>query len=173
MSRIAYVNGRYVPHRLGRVHVEDRGFQFADAVYEVIAIQRGAFIDEDRHLASADTRSRGVLALAAPISDAALKQVMRETVRRNRVTDGIVYLQVSRGVAPRDFAFPTLPGRALVVTARRMRIADPRLIAERRRGHHRAGHALEAARHQIRLAAAQRAGKAAGERSRRLRGLAD
>jgi D-alanine transaminase len=128
MSRIAYVNGRYLPHRLARVHVEDRGFQFADAVYEVIAIQRGGFIDEERHLARL-TRSRGELKLAAPMSDAALKRVLRETVRRNRIADGIVYLQVSRGVAPREFAFPAAARPTLVVTARRMRIADPRLVA--------------------------------------------
>jgi D-alanine transaminase len=129
MSRIAYVNGRYLPHRLASVHVEDRGFQFADAVYEVIAIRRGAFVDEDRHLARLK-RSRSVLALAAPMSDAALKLVIRETVRRNRVTDGIVYLQLSRGAAPRDFAFPAHTRPSLVITAREMRIADPRLIAE-------------------------------------------
>jgi D-alanine transaminase len=127
MSRIAYVNGRYLPHRLARVHVEDRGFQFADAVYEVIAIRRGAFVDEDRHLARL-ARSRGELRLAAPMSDAALKLVLRETVRRNQVADGIVYLQVTRGVAPRDFAFPAGKRPSLIVTARRQRIADPRLV---------------------------------------------
>jgi D-alanine transaminase len=128
LSRIAYINGRYVPHRHAHVHVEDRGFQFADAVYEVIAIRRGAFIDADRHLARL-ARSRGALKLAAPMSDAALKLVLRETARRNGVADGIVYLQVSRGAAPRDFAFPAKARPSLVVTARRMRIADPRLIA--------------------------------------------
>ncbi len=129
MSRIAYVNGRYVPHRHAQVHVEDRGFQFADAVYEVIAIRRGAFIDEDRHLARL-ARSRDALKLAAPMSDAALKLVLGETVRRNGIADGIVYLQVTRGAAPRDFAFPAQARPSLVVTARRMRIADPRLIAK-------------------------------------------
>ena len=128
MSRIAYVNGRYLPHRLARVHIEDRGFQFADAVYEVIAIRRGAFIDEDRHLARL-ARSRDALRLAAPMSDAALKRVLRETARRNGVTDGIVYLQVTRGAASRDFAFPARARPSLVVTSRRQRIADPRLIA--------------------------------------------
>lgn len=128
MSRIAYVNGLYRPHREACVHVEDRGFQFADAVYEVVAIRNGAFIDEDRHLARL-ARSRGALKLAAPMSDAALKLVLRETARLNRVTDGIVYLQVTRGAAPRDFAFPKTAKPSLVVTARRMRIADPRLIA--------------------------------------------
>jgi D-alanine transaminase len=129
MSRIAYVNGRYVPHRLACVHVEDRGFQFADAVYEVIAIRHGGFVDENRHLARL-ARSRSVLALAAPMSEGALKLVIRETVRRNRVTDGIVYLQLSRGVAPRDFAFPAHARPSLVITVRHMQIADPRLIAE-------------------------------------------
>jgi len=128
MSRVAYVNGRYLPHRLARVHVEDRGFQFADAVYEVIAIRRGAFVDEDRHLERL-TRSRSVLALTAPMSETALKLVIRETVRRNRVTDGIVYLQLSRGAAPRDFAFPAHTRPSLVITVRGMRIADPSLIA--------------------------------------------
>jgi len=127
VSRIAYVNGRYVPHRLARVHVEDRGFQFADAVYEVIALRHGAFIDEDRHLARL-ARSRGEVRLAAPMSDAALKLVIRETVRRNQVRDGIVYLQVTRGVAPRDFAFPAAAKPSLIVTARSQRIADPRLV---------------------------------------------
>jgi D-alanine transaminase len=127
MSRVAYVNGRYVPHRLARVHVEDRGFQFADAAYEVIAIRRGAFVDEDRHLARL-TRSRGALKLAAPMSDAALKLVIRETARRNLVADGIVYLQVTRGAAPRDFAFPAASRPSLVVTARSQRIADPLLV---------------------------------------------
>lgn len=128
MSRVAYVNGRYVPHRHAQVHVEDRGFQFADAVYEVIAIRNGAFIDEERHLARL-ARSRRELKLAAPMSDAALKLVLRETARRNGIRDGIVYLQVTRGAAPRDFAFPKSAKPSLVVTSRRMRIADPRLIA--------------------------------------------
>jgi D-alanine transaminase len=127
MSRIAYVNGRYLPHRHAQVHVEDRGFQFADAVYEVIAIRHGAFVDEDRHLARL-TRSRGAVKMAAPMSDAALKLVLRETVRRNRVVDGIVYLQVTRGEAPRDFAFPPARRPSLIVTARSQRIADPRLV---------------------------------------------
>jgi D-alanine transaminase len=127
LSRIAYVNGRYVPHRHARVHIEDRGFQFADAVYEVIAIRRGAFIDAERHLARL-ARSRAALKLAAPMSDAALSLVLRETARRNGVADGIVYLQVSRGTAPRDFAFPAKARPSLVVTARRQRIADPRLV---------------------------------------------
>lgn len=124
MSRIAYVNGRYLPHRFARVHIEDRGFQFADAVYEVIAIRSGHFVDAERHLARLE-RSRREVGIAAPMSDQALLFVLRETARRNDVRDGIVYLQVTRGVARRDFAWPAGAKPSLVVTARRQRVADP------------------------------------------------
>lgn len=128
MSRIAYVNGRYLPHKRACVHVEDRGFQFADAVYEVIALRAGRPIDEDRHLARLH-RSLAALEIAAPMSDAALKTVMREVIRRNGIADGILYLQVSRGSAPRDFAFPKRAEPSLVMTARRQRFAA-RLVEE-------------------------------------------
>ncbi len=117
MSRIAYVNGRFAPHRDAAVHIEDRGYQFADAVYEVIAIQNGRFVDEEPHLDRLD-RSLGELRLAPPVARPALKHILRETVRRNRVRDGIVYMQVSRGVARRDHAFPAHRNSSLVVTAR-------------------------------------------------------
>lgn len=117
MSRVAYVNGRYVPHRAARVHVEDRGYQFADAVYEVIAVADGRFLDEDPHLDRLD-RSLRELRIGWPIARAALKQVLRETVRRNRVRNGLVYFQVSRGVARRDYGFPKDARPSLVVTAR-------------------------------------------------------
>lgn len=119
MSRIAYVNGRYVPHRHASVHVEDRGYQFADGVYEVCEVWNGHLVDERRHLDRLD-RSLHELSIPAPMSRAALGTVLREVVRRNGVTDGLVYLQVTRGVARRDHAFPP-PGTppAVVVTARR------------------------------------------------------
>jgi D-alanine transaminase len=128
MSRVAYVNGRYVPHRIARVHIEDRGFQFADAVYEVVAIEDGVFVDEGLHLARLH-RSLAALRMATPMSDAALRAVLREVVRRTGVAEGIVYLQVTRGAAPRDFAFPAAARPSLVVTARRKRLIDPRLLA--------------------------------------------
>jgi D-alanine transaminase len=118
MSRIAYVNGRYRPHRDALVHVEDRGYQFADGVYEVCEVRGAHIVDERRHMARL-TRSLGELRIALPMPLAALSVVLHETVRRNRVRDGIVYLQVTRGVARRDHAFPangTAP--AVVVTAR-------------------------------------------------------
>jgi D-alanine transaminase len=126
MSRVAYVNGRYVPHRLAAVHIEDRGYQFADGVYEVLAVVGGEIVDEEPHLARL-ARSLSELRIARPLSDAALKVVMRETIRRNGVRGGIVYLQVTRGVAPRDHAFPKSAKPVLVVTSRRKRPADPRI----------------------------------------------
>ena len=120
MPRIAYVNGRYVRHSLATVHVEDRGYQLADGVYEVCEIRGGHPIDEARHMARLD-RSLGELSIRWPMDKAALGAVMREVVRRNRISDGIVYVQVTRGVAPRDHAFPKPEVRpSLVVTARSM-----------------------------------------------------
>ncbi|HVH74808.1 MAG TPA: D-amino-acid transaminase [Stellaceae bacterium] len=126
MSRIAYVAGQYLPHRLAAVHIEDRGYQFADGVYEVMAIARGHIVDEEPHL-SRLARSLGELEIARPMEDAPLKIVLREVVRRNRVSDGIVYLQVTRGAARREHAFPKAAQPVLVVTARQVRPPDPKL----------------------------------------------
>lgn len=118
MSRIAYVNGLYRPHRDACVHVEDRGFQFADGVYEVCEVKDGRLVDERRHMARL-VRSLGEVRIALPMTLPALSIVLHETVRRNRVRSGIVYLQITRGEARRDFAFPapdTWP--TVVVTAR-------------------------------------------------------
>src|SRR5215467_8947391 len=118
MSRIAYVNGRYLPRNAAKVAVEDRGYQFADGVYEVCEVRGGRLVDERRHMARLN-RSLGELRIAAPMSQAALAVVLRETIRRNRVRDGIVYVQVTRGVARRDFPFPAANTRpSIVVTAR-------------------------------------------------------
>jgi len=127
MSRIAYVSGQYLPHRQAAVHIEDRGYQYSDGVYEVIAVMGGHLVDEVPHLARL-ARSLGELRIAPPIGDAALRIVMREVVRRNGVDTGIVYLQITRGVAPREHGFPTKPtDPVLVVTARRSRPPDPSL----------------------------------------------
>ncbi|HVG50835.1 MAG TPA: D-amino-acid transaminase [Xanthobacteraceae bacterium] len=118
MSRIAYVNGRYVSHRDACVHIEDRGYQFADGVYEVCEVRGGRLVDERRHMERL-RRSLKELRIAEPMSPAALSVVLHETVARNNVANGIVYLQVTRGVARRDHAFPTVPTPpSLVVTAR-------------------------------------------------------
>jgi D-alanine transaminase len=118
MGRIAYVNGRYLPHGQAVVHVEDRGFQFADGVYEYFAVFGGRLADAEGHLERL-WRSLSEIRIRPPMSEAALMVVMRETTRRNRIRDGSVYLQVTRGTASRDHAFPhpsTPP--TVVVTAR-------------------------------------------------------
>lgn len=119
MPRYAYVNGRYVPHRDARVHVEDRGYQFADGVYEVVTVQGGRLVDERGHIDRLE-RSLREVKMAAPIGRRSLGLVMRELVRRNGIRDGLVYLQITRGVAPRDFKFPAKAEPSLVLTARRV-----------------------------------------------------
>jgi D-alanine transaminase len=118
MSRIAFVNGRYLPLRQAMVHVEDRGYQFGDAVYEVCEVREGRLIDERRHLARLK-RSLDALQIRPPMSQPSFGVVLREVVARNRIRYGIVYLQVSRGVARRDHGFPApdVPP-SVVVTAR-------------------------------------------------------
>jgi D-alanine transaminase len=118
MSRIAYVNGRYRPHRDALIHIEDRGYQFADGVYEVCEVRGGRLVEERRHMERL-VRSLSELRIALPMPLAALSVILHETVRRNRVRAGIVYLQVTRGIARRDHAFPPAATRpAVVVTAR-------------------------------------------------------
>jgi D-alanine transaminase len=118
MSRFAYVNGRFVRHGDAAVHIEDRGYQLADGVYEVWAVFDGKLADAEGHFTRL-WRSLDELRIAHPMSQAALTMVLREAVRRNKVREGLVYLQVTRGVAKRDHAFPhpaVLP--AVVVTAK-------------------------------------------------------
>ena len=129
--RSAYVNGRYLPAAQATVHVEDRGYQFSDGVYEVCEIRDGYIIDEHRHMVRL-RRSLDELRIPLPMSDRALGIVMRECLHRNRVRDGIIYLQITRGVARRDHAFPAPDTRpSLVVTARSLdRAAIERMAAE-------------------------------------------
>jgi D-alanine transaminase len=126
MSRIAYVSGAYVPHRHAAVHIEDRGYQFADGVYEVIAVRGGRLLDAEPHLQRLH-RSLDELRIPAPMNDAALMTVLCEVARRNGVETGNVYLQVTRGIAPRDHAFPKSAKPSLVVTSRPSRSPDHRL----------------------------------------------
>jgi len=129
MSRIAYVDGVYRPHGDAAVHIEDRGYQFADGIYEVIAVRGGKLIDEALHLARL-RRSLAELRIEGAIADAPLKVVLREVIRRNGVVNGIVYLQITRGIAPRDHAFPKAARPVVVVTARRSRPANPKVAEE-------------------------------------------
>ncbi|MDD7908720.1 MULTISPECIES: D-amino-acid transaminase [Pseudovibrio] len=130
MSRVAYVNGQYVPHSRAAVHIEDRGYQFADGVYEVCEIWKGQIVDQTEHLERLD-RSLRELAIRAPMARGALIRVMREVIERNRVKDGLIYIQVTRGVARRDHYFPpedTPP--SIVMTAKSVSATKNEAAAE-------------------------------------------
>jgi D-alanine transaminase len=126
MLRFAYVNGRYVRHADATVHIEDRGLMFGDAVYEVCQVTKGFLVDMTGHLDRLD-RSLSEIRIHPPMPRAALVGIMREVLRRNRVVNGLVYVQVSRGVARRDHVFPSPDVRAsLIVTAKSL---NPATIA--------------------------------------------
>ena len=117
-GRIAYVNGRYLPHGAAGVHIEDRGLQFGDSIYEVWGVREGRLLDEAGHLGRLE-RSLKALELAAPMSRDALRFVLREVLRRNRLTDGLLYLQVTRGSFRRDHPIPADSAKpTVIVTAK-------------------------------------------------------
>lgn len=131
MSRIAYVNGRYLAHSEASVHIEDRGYQFSDGVYEVFGVRGGLLMDEAYHLDRLQ-RSLKELQIAMPMALAPLRQVVRHVMRRNALHNGMIYLQVTRGVACRDHPFPNPAVRpSIVITARRLNEARVfRLLAK-------------------------------------------
>jgi D-alanine transaminase len=129
MSRIAYVNGQYVPRRHAVVHIEDRGYQFSDGVYEVCEVRGGRLVDQRRHMERL-VRSLGKLRIKLPMPLSALNVVLHEVVARNRVKYGIVYVQVTRGVARRDHPFsPPSTKPAIVVTANALDVAKAEAMA--------------------------------------------
>lgn len=119
MGRLAYVNGRYVPHQNASIHIEDRGYQFADGVYEVVPVIDGVLIDEEPHLDRLGY-SLGELRIDWPVSRPVLKIILRELLAKNGLKRGIIYFQVTRGVAPRDHKFPASAKSALVITTKRL-----------------------------------------------------
>jgi D-alanine transaminase len=127
MSRLAYVNGRFLRQSEAGVSIEDRGYQLGDGIYEVWAVMGGKLADAEGHFARLE-RSLGALEIPMPMTRAALTVALRETVRRNRVKHGIVYLQITRGVARRDHAFPASASPTVVITAR---AADPKTAEAR------------------------------------------
>lgn len=129
MPRIAYVNGQYVPHQEASIHIEDRGYQFADGVYEVTPVLQGTLVDEDPHLDRLE-RSLRELRIDMPMSRAAFKLVGAEVMRRNRLTNGFIYMQVTRGVAPRDHKFPKSAKPAVVMTTRQTRLPSEKVLSE-------------------------------------------
>ncbi len=131
MPRCVYVNGRYIPYADAMVHVEDRAFQFADGIYEVYGVRGGRLLDEKGH-SDRLARSLREMKIDAPVSSRALRMICLETIRRNRVRDGLVYVQVTRGVARRGHAFPNPPVRpGLIVTAWPVDMAKARAKAAR------------------------------------------
>ena len=123
MSRIVYVSGAYLPEEQATISVFDRGFLFADGVYEVTSVLDGKLIDFPGHLARLH-RSLGELGIPAPVSDAAIEAMHRELLARNRLTEGLIYLQVTRGAADRDFVFPSEPKPSLVAFTQAKALAD-------------------------------------------------
>jgi D-alanine transaminase len=119
MPRHAYVNGRYVPHNQAAVHIEDRGYQFADGVYEVIPVHNGLLVDEKLHMDRL-AHSLRELRIDMPMSRRALSIVAKELMRRNQLTNGFLYMQITRGVAPRNHVFPKDAKPAVTMTTRQM-----------------------------------------------------
>ena len=105
MSRIAYVNGTFEPLDSARISILDRGFVFADGIYEVTAVLDGLLVDNESHLARLE-RSLTEIAMPLPEPPARIEAIQKELVARSGLVEGVVYLQVTRGAAERDFAFP-------------------------------------------------------------------
>lgn len=125
MSRIVYVNGDYVPEEAAKISIFDRGFLMADGVYEVTAVLEGKLLDFAGHMARL-ARSLGELQIAAPASDEALLAIHRELVRRNDLQEGLVYMQVTRGVADRDFVWPQGVAPTLVLFTQQKDLEETR-----------------------------------------------
>jgi len=117
MSRVAYVNGRYIAHHQAAVHIEDRGYQFGDGVYEVVMVLNGQFVDYDGHIKRL-YNSLNSIQIDVPISEPALRMIMTRMVRLNHLQHGSIYLQITRGVARRDHKFPAASWPAMVMTAK-------------------------------------------------------
>ena len=123
MSRIVYVNGRFVPETEAHVSVFDRGFLFGDGVYEVSSVLGGGLVDNAAHLARLE-RSLGELAMASPASPDEIVQAQKKLIARNGLEEGVVYLQITRGPADRDFAYPSEPEPTLVMFTQKKSLVD-------------------------------------------------
>ncbi len=125
MSRIVYVNGEFVPEEEAKVSVFDRGFMFADGVYEVSSVLRGKLIDNNGHMVRLN-RSMNELDMAHPCTDEEIERIQHELIKRNNLEEGLIYLQVTRGAADRDFAYPKDAKSTLVLfTQAKNVIANP------------------------------------------------
>ena len=122
MSRFAYVNGAYRPLSDAAVHIEDRGYQFGDGVYEVVLVRGGKLYDFEGHMQRLG-RSLSEIEIAPPVSDAVLKMIIKRLIRLNGLRNGILYLQITRGVARRDHKFPKDVNASLVLTTKHLQVA--------------------------------------------------
>jgi len=116
MSLTAYVNGHFLPMESAMVHIEDRGFQFADGVYEVVACFNGRFLDMQPHLERLE-RSCSAIDITLPCTLDRLTELVQETWRKNPFPDAMIYIQVTRGAAPRDHLAPDNLVPTLVITS--------------------------------------------------------
>lgn len=123
MSRIVYVNGEYLPEEQGKISIFDRGFLFADGVYEVTAVVNGKLVDYGPHMERLE-RSLKELQMGWPCSKDELKAMHLEMVKRNALTEGIIYMQVTRGAADRDFKFPKDAKPTLIAFTQVMSLVD-------------------------------------------------
>ena len=128
MSRIVYVDGRFVPESEAHVSVFDRGFLFGDGVYEVSSVLDGGLVDNAAHLARLE-RSLGELGMASPVTPDEIVHAQKELIARNDLDEGVVYLQITRGPADRDFAYPAEPEPTLVMFTQKKPIVDNPLAA--------------------------------------------
>ncbi len=123
MARITYVNGEYVPENEAKVSIFDRGFLFADGVYEVTPVVNGKLVDYDAHAERLD-RSLNELKMAWPCSKVELRAMHEELVKRNKLNEGIIYMQVTRGAADRQFNFPKDTKSSLVAFTQTMLLVE-------------------------------------------------
>lgn len=127
MSQICYINGKYVHQRYASIGIYDRGYNFADGVYEVIALHKGSLIDMQPHIERL-FRSLSELKMASPVSRKSLELIVRELIRRNRTKSGAVYIQVTRGIARRDHPFPHGAVPSLLVSMLRAKLPSPKML---------------------------------------------
>ena len=129
MSRIVYINGEYVPENEAKVSIMDRGYLFADGVYEVSAVINGKMVDNDRHLLRLE-RSLGELDMKSPLPVDEIEKIQIELIERNGLQEGIIYLQITRGVAERDFLWPEDISPTLTMFTQEKKLLQPPLAGK-------------------------------------------
>jgi len=129
MSRIVYINGEYVPENEAKVSIMDRGYLFADGVYEVSAVINGKMVDNDRHLLRLE-RSLGELDMKSPLPVDEIEKIQIELIKKNGLQEGIIYLQITRGVAERDFLWPEDISPILTMFTQEKKLLQPPLAGK-------------------------------------------